>query len=302
MWRRCSMRRLVCWSSRSRTGYRRGFERIDLNHAAAGAMRVPGRLVERLADLPADCDAASALQRIALQAGVKQVVLPNTLHDGGAWRLVRSEAEAQAAESEWIKARTAPLAGATPTEVAVRAAVRLFGPALLHGGSGGNGLRIGAFLGLLLTLITGWFGLTVLASLIAGLAWAARRGSQLLLDIERRALRRSEAALSGEDIFVWVLDAVLVIVIAWNLAGMPAELGFLGRAFPAFMLIAMLHLVPRALDGRWAAWFGDRGLVAIALAVIALGGLRVEGVAALAAGLALLAAAWPRQPVQLTRP
>jgi hypothetical protein len=229
-------------------------------------------------------------------------MLPSELLDGGGWRLVRSEAEAQAAESEWIKARTAPRDGATPTEVAIRAAVRLLGPALLHGGSGGKGLRIGAFLGLLLSLVTGWFGLAVVASLLAGLAWAARRGSELLLDIERRALRRSEPTLSGEDLFAWALDAVLVIVIAWNLSGLPAELGLLGRAFPGFMLIVTLRLVPRALDGRWATWVGDRGLVAIVLAVIALGGLRVEVVGALAGGLALLAAAWPRAPVQLTWP
>ena len=37
-------------------GLAAGFERLDINHAAAGAMRIPGRLVERLAELPADCD------------------------------------------------------------------------------------------------------------------------------------------------------------------------------------------------------------------------------------------------------
>lgn len=284
------------------TGLPGGFERIDLNHAAAGAMRVPGRLVERLADLPADCDAASALQRIALQAGTKQVMLPSGLHDGGTWRLVRSEGEAQQAEGEWIKARTAANSGTTPTEVLIRSAVRTFGPALLHGGSGGHGLRIGAFLGLSLALGTAWFGLAVLAFLLAGLSWAARRCSELLLDIERQALLRSGSALAGEDAFAWLLDAVLVTVIAWNVAGIPDNLGFVGAAFPAFMLIAMFRLVPRALGGKWTEWLSDRGLVAIVLAAIALGGLQVQVVGALAAAFALFAAAWPRAPVQLTPP
>lgn len=278
-----------------------GFERIDLNHAAAGAMRVPGRLVERLSDLPPDCDAASALQRIALQAGIKQVSLPADLHENGAWRLVRTEAEAQQAENEWIRARTAPTVRDVPSDIAIRAAVRSFGPGLLHAGSGGSGLRIAAFLGLLLALGAGWFGLMVVALVVAGLAWAIRRGSELLLVIERQALRRSQPALSGEDAFAWALDAVLVIIIAWNISGMPAELGFLGRAFPAATFILMLRLVPRALDGKWSGWLRDRGLVVLVLAAIALGGMRVEVVCSLAVGLALLAAAWPLQQVQLTR-
>lgn len=58
------------------TGVEAGFERIDPTQASGGALRIPGRLVERLADLPHDCDAFSALLRIALQAGVAQRPLP----------------------------------------------------------------------------------------------------------------------------------------------------------------------------------------------------------------------------------
>ena len=43
-----------------------GYERIDLNRAGAGLMRVPGQLVERLRELPVDCDIVSSLTRIAL--------------------------------------------------------------------------------------------------------------------------------------------------------------------------------------------------------------------------------------------
>ena len=47
------------------TGIPAGFERIDLTHAAGGVMRIPGRLVDRLAELPADIDAASVYMNLA---------------------------------------------------------------------------------------------------------------------------------------------------------------------------------------------------------------------------------------------
>jgi hypothetical protein len=115
------------------TGLAAGFERIDLNHATAGAMRIPGRLVERLADLPPDCDAASALTRVALQGGVPQ--RPVSLAEGSAWHLVRSEDEAHLAEQQWIAEAGRDGAAPTPGMLLVRLLVRGFGPALLHAGT-----------------------------------------------------------------------------------------------------------------------------------------------------------------------
>jgi hypothetical protein len=51
-------------------GVAAGFERIDLERAWAGALVLPGRLVERLSDLAPDSEATAALLRIALQARV----------------------------------------------------------------------------------------------------------------------------------------------------------------------------------------------------------------------------------------
>src|SRR5690606_4639782 len=67
-------------------GLAAGFERIDLNHASAGLMLISGRLVERLSELPAECDAGSALTRISLQFGVPQCQLPPEAREGGAWK------------------------------------------------------------------------------------------------------------------------------------------------------------------------------------------------------------------------
>ena len=46
-------------------GVAAGFERIDINHAWAGALRMPGRIVAGLGDLPADWNPVAALLRLA---------------------------------------------------------------------------------------------------------------------------------------------------------------------------------------------------------------------------------------------
>jgi hypothetical protein len=72
-------------------GVAAGYERIDLNHAGAGVLRIPGRLAAGLAELPGDWNPISALLRIAVQAGQRQVMLRQALIDGGRWALVRSD-------------------------------------------------------------------------------------------------------------------------------------------------------------------------------------------------------------------
>lgn len=278
-----------------------GYERIDLNHAAAGAMRLPGRLVERLADLPPDFDAISALQRIALQAGVSQAMLPAALPQSGAWRLIRDEAEAHAAEAEWIRVQTSPPGAATITEMGIRLAVRSFGPALLHGGSGGNSVAIAAFVILLLAVAAGWFGFAATAFVLCGLAWALRRAAALLLNIEQQSLRVTATAASRAALFGWIVDAALVAVIAWNQTGAWAGPSLAARAFPAVMLIAMLRLTPRAIEAQWAHWLEDRAVLCLVLGIVAVGGLPVGVVAGLAVVLALLGVAWPDRPAGLTR-
>ena len=70
-----------------------GFERIDLNHAWAGVVSLQGRLVERLSQLPPDCDAVSALLRIALQGHVAERALPESVLVDRHWVLVGNEGQ-----------------------------------------------------------------------------------------------------------------------------------------------------------------------------------------------------------------
>ena len=272
-------------------GLAAGFERIDLNNAAAGAIRIPGRLVEQIATLPADCDAISALQRIALQAGIKQRQIPTPGQDGLFWTLVRSDAEAHTIEPQWIRQRTRDTVPLGPARGLALLAVRSFGPALLHAGTGSRALVIAAVVLALLALGAGWFALPVLGLGLTALGWILRESAALLARIEHEAApkRRGVDSLA---VYGWALDAVIVLLFGWG-AGIDSAHSLLDRMFPPFMLIAQLRIVAAIHDGRWGAWLTDRSLLSLALMGAILGRIGSEaahGVAVVAAigALALL--------------
>lgn len=278
-----------------------GFERIDLNHAAAGAMRVPGALVERLAELPADCDVMSSLQRIALQAGVAQRMLPSGLRETGAWRLIRDEGEAQGAEAELFREQTSLSGLTSASEFVARIAARAVGPALMHSGSGGNAVGALAAAILLLAGGAGWFQSTVLALMLCTAADVLRRAAGLLLRIERQSLNLPRSMLPRELLFGWAMDLILIFVLSWSRSAEIGENTFT-HIFPAIMLIAMLRLLPQILGSRWSGWLEDRGLLCLILAfvVAASGGMPTGLIAAIAVALAVLGAAWPDRLSRLT--
>ncbi|MDE2595304.1 MAG: hypothetical protein KGL44_00350 [Sphingomonadales bacterium] len=281
------------------TGLASGFERIDINHAAGGAMRVPGRLIERLADLPPDCDAISALQRIALQAGVPQRLLSTEPRETGRWMLVRDEIEAHAAERVWIRQHTSLAGAATPSEFVARQAIRSFGPALLHANSGGSALVIGAIFLALLALGAGWFGYPVIAFLFCALAWLVRKAGALLARIEADSMHRPRSRLASKVLYEAVVDGIVVVVVCWTL---PVVLvpGAFYRAFAPIMLVALVRLAPRVVERRWSGWLGDRALLALVLAGAASAGVLSEAVQVLAVLLALLATLLPAAPERIT--
>lgn len=279
-----------------------GFERIDLNHAAAGAMRLPGSLVERLAELPADCDAASSLQRIALQAGISQRMLPSALPESGAWRLIRDEGEAHLAEGEWFRQHTGVTGAVSPSEIGARVAVRSIGPALLHSGSGGNVVSGLALAAMLLALCIGWARFPAVALFLCAAADVLCRGASLLLRIERQSLNLPHSFIPRELVFGWILDIILVLILAWSQPLEPGE-GVFAHIFPPIMLVALLRLIPRLIAKGWADWLDDRGLFALVLGiiVIAAGGMPEGLIAVLAVVLALLGLVWSERPSRLTR-
>lgn len=91
-----------------------GFERIDGERAWSGMLRTRGQSVERLSDLPPDADAASALLRIALQNGTRQMPLDPALLANGDWLLRADSATLLAREKRWIFGRISPVSFAAP--------------------------------------------------------------------------------------------------------------------------------------------------------------------------------------------
>lgn len=281
-------------------GLAAGFERIDINHASAAAMRIPGRLVERIAELPSDCDANSALQRIALQSGVRQRAIPAQPGNGVFWTLVRSEDEAHALEPQWIRQRTRDDLSLSPARGLALLTVRTLGPAMLHAGSGAAVVVAAAGLLVLLALGAGWFGLIGLGLSFCAAGWVLRDVADLLARVEGDPLS-PRRGVDGRAIYGWLIDAVVITLAGWSVVA-PAGSTLPERYFPALVLVGLLRLLPRALAGRWTAWLGDRALLALALAItftagVGLQAIHLSVILLLGAGILL-----PRGELQLTQP
>lgn len=278
-------------------GLEAGFGRIDLNHASAGAIRIPGRLIERLAELPGDCDAFAALERIALQAGLTQLPIPSTSQRGPLWSLVRDENEAHVLEPLWIRLRTRIDGPLGPSRWLALAGVRRFGPAMLHAGSGAKALAIGAALLALMGGGAGWLGLVPLGMLMFSLGWLARQAAVFIARIDFDDAPGLAFNLRSETAYGWVLDVLIVALCGWTNGA-----GQLERYFPAAMLVALLRILPRSLGPRWAAWLDDRAVLALLLAAAMLTGVGREAVLGLATLLAITGIVLPSGEFRLTRP
>lgn len=281
-------------------GLAAGFERIDINHATAGALRVPGRLAEGLAELPPDVDIASSLTRIALQSGIAMQTVPAAAREGGRWQLVRDEAEAHAIEGAWIRLHMGEHPLPTPGILLSRLGVLAFGPSLLHAGSGWKLVAAGAAALMLLALGAGWLGYTATALVLCAVAWTIRRSAGLLERIEDDSLNLRRSSISSEQVLGWLLDAALIAILVWATPSLPAE-SLLSRVFAPFILVCLVRLLPRVALRGWIAWLEDRALLALLLALSAGVGVLTPAVQVftmvLAASGMLLSVAKP----QLTR-
>lgn len=276
-----------------------GFERIDLNHAAAGMMLIPGRLVERLMELPVDADPASALLRIALQAGVTQRPVPDDVRLGGRWLLVRDEAEAHLAEDSWM-VRHSQGGGKTPGALLARWLVRRFGPALLHGG-GGAGMVVIIAVGIAaIGFGATWFGYAVAGFVLAGTAWALGRMAALLDRIQRESLSLPGRFPLRQLLFDAGYDMLLVAMLVMALPALPGET-LAERCFAPLVLIGLLRLVPRGFPARWSDWAEDRLILTVVLAAMLVGRVIDAGVPALVALLLAAGLVLPSDPDRLTR-
>lgn len=282
------------------SGLAAGFERIDINHAAAGLLRVPGRLVEGLADLPPDCDIPSALTRIALQSGVAMQPVPAAAREGARWKLVHDEVEAHAVEAAWIRLHMGEHPLPTPGILLSRWGVLAFGPSLLYAGSGWKLVALGAVALMLLAFGAGWLGYTAVALVICAIAWTVRRAAGLLERVEDDSLKLRKSTVSSEKVLGWLLDIELIAILVWSAPLLPQE-SLLTHLFPPFILLVLARLLPQVLLRGWIAWLHDRALLALLLALAAALGVLTEAVQVLAMALATAALLLSAGKSQLTR-
>jgi hypothetical protein len=266
-----------------------GFERLDINNAAAGLMRIPGSLVERLHDLPPDVDAVSALTRVALQAGAQMRQVPPEARLTGSWKMVRSESEALALEAEWLHSRLAANRSATVSDRLARIGVLSFGSSLLHAGNASGAAGIGCVVALVSALLSAWLGSTPVAFVLVALGWVLVRATDLLRRAERQAYSVPAPAIPRADALGWLVDASLVAicVMASTMSAELLPLNLADRIFAPTMLILMVHLTPRLLLNGLAGWACDRGVLALVLCVAAAIGYLGPVVRLLALGLAI---------------
>lgn len=285
-----------------------GFERIDINNAAAGAMRIPGRIVAGLGDLPGDWNAPAALLRLAMQAGVRIVPLPSELLVSGRWTIVRSEAEALAIEPRWLRLHTAVSHDRSPGEALAAFLVHWLGPAALHAGMRPRILTLGAVSLALLAIGSGWMGLVSLAFLLVALAALIRQTARVLAKVDD-STPPSAKTLRGDDaIFGGLTDALIVALAVWRseLPVVPGLSWFL-PLFAPLILTGLLRLLPMLARpaARWPHWAADRSLVGLVLAGISLVApfdATIMALALLLLAMALLASRSSDQGLVLTSP
>ncbi|MCZ8170326.1 MAG: hypothetical protein O9272_01155 [Brevundimonas sp.] len=282
-------------------GVEAGFERIDQAQASGGALRLPGRLVEKLADVPGDWDAFSALLRIGLQAGIAQRPLSPAGQASGFWTLLRDETEAHALEPQWIRRRTRQFRQFNPARGLAQVLVRSFGPALLHAGSGARFVASGAGVLAVLALGAGWFGFAGAGLAAAGLSWTLGETAGLLDRVETERFAPPKRSWTLYGLFGWVIDALLVALIGWAIPVEPWH-SALERYFPALMLIGLLRILPRTFPDKWTAWLEDRALLTLVVGLAMIAGLAGPVVYGLALALAAVGIFAPGTSPRITPP
>lgn len=241
-----------------------GFERIDLNRAWAGVLVVGGAQVERLADLPVDVVPSSALVRIAMQANVRETPLPEDLLVEGSWKMFGDRADPITSDSAWLK-RHAPAASPfTPTQWLGGLALRAVAGRLLSAPHATSGMMLATLVVLAASVLSALYGIPWLGlGLVAVAAFLAYSVAGLV------HLRTAPFGVYGrwerlQGVLPWLVDAALLACALLAIEGT-----WLHRVFPPLVMLGTLWATrPEALPD-WTALTGDRGLLAVLLAIAA---------------------------------
>ncbi len=254
------------------TGLAAGFERIDINHASAGMLRIPGRLIEELVQLPPDCDVPSSLTRIALQAGLATREVPVAARSGMGWQMITSDDEAHAIEHQWIAHKLGSARLVSPGRRLVRLAILGFASSLLHAGNASLIALASTLAVLALALGAAWMDWAATSFLLAALAWLSLCSATMLRRLEAPLAAGEVKHETGLAALDWFFDAVLVLLIHWAAPPLAGTSPLLSLALPVTLLL-LVRLSGKIPAVPGAALIADRALLALLLAVCAAAGL-----------------------------
>lgn len=256
-----------------------GFERIDHEQAWAGALLMPGGLVERLAQLPPDFATAPALLRIALQGRVPMRSVPPEMASGGGWAMIGDDAAGQGAA--WLKRHEQPAPRGDLAGGAVAWIMRRFGLRLLAADRSQAVLLAGFAMLAMAAIGLSAFGHGAIALTVMALAVLPARLHGALARLHRLPFD-GEARTIG--LLSWLVDSGLLATLAF------AVQGPLAGGQPLFAPMVLLLAARLATPARWprvAAWLVDRAALGLVLAGCTAAGLLVPGI--IAASLTLMA-------------
>lgn len=272
-----------------------GFERLDATRAWSGALRTRGDTVARLADLPPDCDIASALLRLALQTGARVVELDPAPLIEGTWQRRVDRQSAQAKEWRWVTRQVRLASFAAPG----RALAERIGLRWARDAAGGrwrrapHGIALAAGVSAALAALARWPVLGLGMLLLASCALAVAR------IFDRIAVLGAPPRKPGPGLAIAeaLRDALFAALVSMQVMTVP---GWLGLVLPA-ILVALLWLGEATGGPHTRTLFGDRILLIAAFIPLAYLGWNTAAVTALivvALGWLLWTAKRPRS--QLT--
>lgn len=274
------------------TALERGFERLDATRAWSGALRTRGDSVARLADLPGDCDLASSLLRIALQAGARVVELDSSPLADGTWQRRVERHAAHATEWRWVARQV----GLAPFAAPGRAFAERIGLRWAQDAGGGrwrrapHGIALAAGTLAALAGSVGWpvlgLGMLLAASCALAMAGVFERVEGLGAPPGKRGRVLAIAKLARDGMLAALLSLPVMVVPSW-----------LGLVLP-LILVGLLWLGEITGTGRLRSLLSDRILLLAILVPLAYLGWTTIALAALivlALGALLWAAASRKQ-------
>ena len=277
-------------------GLAAGFERIDLNHAWAGVLAMHGRLVERIAELPPDCDPVSGLLRIALQGRVPKRVLPEAVLTEERWALVRTRHQLAALEPGWFQRHAAASDWRAPGKALARLAVRRFGAVLLERRVRASALTGAGLLLAALGIVAAGFGGAIGAFVLFAAGWLLAEGGSALATLALVGLDSDRGPERFAKLADWLFDLALVAIVALALSGAWPE-----RAFAPVILVGLLRIAARLAPPRWSDALEDRALLAVLLALATTVAVLLPAVELLAVAVLALLLGLLRGTAQLTQ-